>query len=101
MHPSVVLLPAPFGPSNPKNSPASTSNATPRTASTAGVLRAAGYVFTRFSTTTAWGIFVMTGSVGKRHHAPHPGEAAVGRHARQHLVAQPARDRVLQSDESP
>ena len=51
MQPSVVLLPAPFGPSRPKNSPGSTLNDTPRTASTGGILREPGYVFTRFSTT--------------------------------------------------
>ncbi len=42
MQPSVVLLPAPFGPSRPKNSPRSTLNDTPRTASTGAVLRVAG-----------------------------------------------------------
>src|SRR5260370_24233095 len=50
--PRVVLLPAPFGPSSPKNSPASTANEIPRTASTGGVRRRPGYVFTRFSTTS-------------------------------------------------
>ena len=44
-------LPAPFGPSRPKNSPRSTVNEMPRTASTGGVFRVPGYVFTRFSTT--------------------------------------------------
>src|SRR5512139_3545816 len=51
MHPIVVLLPAPLGPSRPKNSPLSTANETPRTASTGGDLRLPGYVFTRLSTT--------------------------------------------------
>ncbi len=51
MQPSVVLLPAPFGPSRPKNSPAWTANDTPRTASTGGVLRVPAYVFRRSSTT--------------------------------------------------
>ena len=51
MQPIVVLLPAPFGPSRPKNSPRSTAKDTPRTASTGGDFRVPGYVFTRFSTT--------------------------------------------------
>ena len=51
MQPSVVLLPAPFGPSRPKNSPAWTAKDTPRTASTGGVLRVPAYVFRRSSTT--------------------------------------------------
>ena len=38
MQPRVVLLPAPFGPRRPKNSPASTVNEMPRTASTGGRL---------------------------------------------------------------
>jgi len=42
MQPIVVLLPAPFGPRRPKNSPCSTVNETPRTASTGGVFRVPG-----------------------------------------------------------
>src|SRR5258708_19545882 len=52
MQPRVVLLPAPLGPSRPKNSPASTPNEIPRTASTGGLLRRPGYVLTKSWTDT-------------------------------------------------
>src|ERR1043165_5691050 len=64
MQPRVVLLPAPLGPSRPNVSPASTANEIPRTASTAGVLRVAGYVFFRSSTTRTG---AMAGAILSRH----------------------------------
>ena len=53
MQPRVVLLPAPFGPRRPKNSPAATENEMPAHRLDGGRLAPVpGYVLTRFSTTS-------------------------------------------------
>src|SRR5262245_16064275 len=58
MQPIVVLFPAPFGPSKPKNPPAPTSNDNPRTASIGCPLPRGAYVLRRSFTRTAGGMTV-------------------------------------------